>query len=277
MTTVTCNIIDTRSNKPAAGMRLVLKCLEPKTDWGIFCAEASLEGKVDSWIGYNNPDIILCQFLDSIAAIPESYWQLGFLAGEYFGLDSSSYTIINLCFTLKQGRPPYHISLAAGPFQYTTYLTPWEVNLAPYKRYQRLSKHQKSELVQHFANERYPNKTRLTQISRNLKLRPVRVRRWFCTQRYKFPAADISQVYAPEASDSEYKLIYQKVHANVLSIQELLNDTSDVMVSSGENCAVSGNVESSQQKQPEMADTTAPIFSPRRTRGMSRKLATLHS
>ncbi|KAF4635361.1 hypothetical protein G7Y89_g2738 [Cudoniella acicularis] len=190
MSRITCLAVDQRTSRPAAGMRVVLRCSSPGHE--VFSGFTNAGGEVEQW---NNPTCTLEDFLNRTAETPEeSWWQMGFFVGHFFGAKSTGYTVIDINFVKIRGENR-HITLFAGPFEYRTWLRsdakePFVYPVFERRPRQRLSESQRITLMDNFTQKQYPDPAGYTSIAQSLNLPRLKVRQWFKVQRAQYRNKD---------------------------------------------------------------------------------------
>ena len=120
---ITCHVLDTITGKPAAGIEVTLRIIQP-TDIGEWSAGTNSDGRVLIWNAHAstpNLDTVVAMAKDSIDDRSEMIWSLTFETGAYYGKGNTFWPQVELRFATKKNEEHYHVPLLLGPWSYTTY------------------------------------------------------------------------------------------------------------------------------------------------------------
>ena len=107
---ISTHVLDTRTGKPALGIRVQLEQLEGH-EWRLVGS------------GETNGDGRVPNLLPAETAIVPGEYRLTFATGPYFRASSTAtfYPAISIVFEAAAGQSHYHVPLLLSPFGYTTY------------------------------------------------------------------------------------------------------------------------------------------------------------
>lgn len=120
---ITCHVLETITGKPAAGIEVTLRIIQP-TDIGEWSAGTNSDGRVLIWNPHGwtpNLDTVVTMAKDSIDDRSEIIWSLTFETGAYYGKGNTFWPQVELRFATKKDEEHYHVPLLLGPWSYTTY------------------------------------------------------------------------------------------------------------------------------------------------------------
>ena len=119
---ITCHVLDTISGKPAAGIDVKLKLLEPsQATTAHWTAKTNNDGRVPTWTSSTDINEIVEKVKSSLGVDDQMVWSLSFATEAYFGKGKTFWPEVELRFAAQKDEAHYHVPLLLGPWSYTTY------------------------------------------------------------------------------------------------------------------------------------------------------------
>ena len=124
MAAITCHVIDTCTNRPAAGMQVLLRCFcfSSYSNRSIVKARTTSDGAVTQWYPVGEDlEYMFDRFVPAARGHLDTVWQMRFDSGNYFGQGNTYWPFVNVDFHV-QSREQLHITLYIGPYEYKAIL-----------------------------------------------------------------------------------------------------------------------------------------------------------
>ena len=122
---ITCHVLNTVTGRPAAGVRVTLKLIQPDDiTSGYWTTQTNQDGRALSWEKQGlNEDVneITTLAKSSTNHGQNAIWSLTFDTEEYFGAGNTFWPQVELRISTKKEEEHYHVPLLLGPWSYTTY------------------------------------------------------------------------------------------------------------------------------------------------------------
>lgn len=218
---ISCNIIDRRTDSPARGLHVHLRCTN--LDGRIFKGTTNENGYILWWETEGDSRMNLLQYIFDHQGLDQMCWHMQFNTSEYFHPMVPQYNFADVNFVIHRGEQAPNVFVYADTIGFGTWIQAFtsihptpvavimqnepqtisqpskipeavetqneqqnllqSINNPLSQPRHRFSPTQHIALQDHFIDEPYPNKVSLQRLSDGLNLHPSQTRGWFVRNR----------------------------------------------------------------------------------------------